>query len=99
MPLPDALTSELAARGRLSLPVKVIPKSPRNQVVGLMADGSLKVKVAAPPERGKANAELCAYLAKQFGVPKSRVTIESGHTSHRKRVLIHGEPIGGKRRR
>ncbi len=53
-----------------------------------MADGTLKVKIAAAPEKGRANAELCAFLAKHFGVPVSAVTIVSGETSPRKRVRI-----------
>ena len=53
-----------------------------------MADGTLKVKIAAAPEKGKANAELCAFLAKHYGVPKSAVTIVSGGTSTRKLVRV-----------
>lgn len=72
----------------MELRVKVIPKSSRNQIVGPMADGTLKVKIAAAPDRGKANAELCAFLAAHYGVPKSAVTILSGETSTRKLVRI-----------
>jgi uncharacterized protein (TIGR00251 family) len=54
-----------------------------------MADGSLKVKVAAVPEKGKANDELCEVLAKHFGVPKGGVEVISGQTSTRKRVRIN----------
>jgi hypothetical protein len=53
-----------------------------------MADGTLKVRIAAAPEKGKANAELCAFLARHYGVPKSAVTILSGQTSPRKLVRI-----------
>jgi len=68
--------------------VKVIPKSSRTELAGQLADGTWKVKVAAPPEKGKANRELCAFLAGHFGVPRSRVRIVSGETSHLKRVRI-----------
>jgi uncharacterized protein (TIGR00251 family) len=81
---------ELQAAGQVTLNVKVVPKSAGNWIAGRMADGTLKVKVAAPPEKGKANAELRAFLAKQFGVPKANVTIRSGETSPRKRVRIVG---------
>ena len=83
-----ALAAELAVAGRLRIAVKVVPKSARNQVVGWMADGTLKVKVAAPREKGKANAELCAFLARELGVPKSKVVVESGHTAPVKRLSI-----------
>jgi uncharacterized protein YggU (UPF0235/DUF167 family) len=53
-----------------------------------MADGTLKVKIAAAPDKGNANAELCAFLAAHYGVPKSAVTILSGQTSTRKLVRI-----------
>ena len=72
----------------MDIAVKVIPKSSRNEVVGEMDDGTLKVKIAAPPEKGKANAELCRFLAKHFGVPARNVSILSGETSHRKLVRV-----------
>jgi len=72
----------------VELRVKVVPKSSRNEILGPMADGTLKVRIAAAPEKGKANAELCAFLARHYGVPKSAVTILSGQTSPRKLVRI-----------
>ncbi|MCL4853514.1 MAG: YggU family protein [Bryobacteraceae bacterium] len=72
----------------MDLRVKVIPKSSKSEVIGYLPDGTLKVKIAAAPERGKANAELCALLAKQFGVPRKNVVIVSGETSQHKHVRI-----------
>jgi len=72
----------------VELRVKVVPKSSRNEILGPMADGTLKVRIAAAPEKGRANAELCAFLARHYGVPKSAVTILSGQTSPRKLVRI-----------
>jgi uncharacterized protein (TIGR00251 family) len=72
----------------LRLSVKVIPKSSRNEVVEVQADGTWRVKVAAVPEKGKANAELCEFLAKEFGVARSKVEVVTGHTSTRKQVVI-----------
>ena len=57
-------------------------------IVGELPDGTWKVKVAAAPEKGRANKALCAFLAEHFGVPQSRVTIVRGKTSHLKRVRI-----------
>ncbi len=88
MPEIESLIAVLASSGKLRLTIKVIPKSSRTQWVGRMADGTFKIKVAAPPEKGKANAALCAFLAKQLGVPKGNVTVESGHTSPLKRVKV-----------
>jgi len=68
--------------------VKVIPRSAKTKIAGEMADGTLKVKVAAPPEKGKANETLCAFLAEHYGVPRSAVTIVSGHSAALKLVRI-----------
>jgi uncharacterized protein len=84
----DALRRELAARGDLRLSVKVIPKSSKTEIVGALDDGTVRIKVAAAPERGRANAALCAFLARTFGVPLSHVTVVSGETNPHKRVRI-----------
>ena len=72
----------------MTIRVKVIPKSASNEIVGKLEDGTWKVKVRAAPERGKANAAVCELIAGHFGIPKSRVTVESGQTSHLKQVRI-----------
>jgi hypothetical protein len=74
----------------MDLSVKVVPRAARSEVVGPMDDGSLKVRIAAVPEKGRANAELCAVLAKHFGVSVSRVDVIAGAASTRKRVRIRG---------
>ena len=70
--------------------VKVIPRASKSEVIGEMADGALKVKLAAVPEKGKANQELCEVLAHHFGVSLRDVELVAGATSTRKRVRIHG---------
>jgi len=72
----------------VTLRVKVIPRSPRTEIAGEMADGTVKIKVAAPPDKGKANAELCAFLAERYRVSRDAVSILSGHTSQLKLVRI-----------
>lgn len=66
--------------------VKVIPRASKSEVVGEMADGALKVKVAAVPEGGAANAELCRVLAAHFGVKD--VEVVAGKTGTRKMVRV-----------
>jgi len=68
--------------------VKVIPRSAKNEIVGTMADGTLKIRIAAPPENGKANAALIALLAGHFGVGRSAVEILSGHGTALKLIRI-----------
>ena len=85
----EALQNELARTGSLILDVKVIPRAPTREVSGSMADGALKVKVTAAPEKGKANEEVCAVLAAYLNVPRRGVEVILGHTSQRKRVRIN----------
>ena len=68
--------------------VKVVPKSSRTELVGYLPDGTWKVKVAAAPEKGKANRALCEFLAEKLGVAKSKVHIVAGETSHLKRIRV-----------
>lgn len=72
----------------MEIDVKVIPRASRSEVWGEMADGTLKVKVAAVPEKGKANDELRELLARHFGVPVREVEIVAGAASTRKRVRV-----------
>lgn len=56
--------------------------------MGQLPDGTWKIKIAAAPEKGKANKALCVFLADLLGVPQSRVRIVSGETSHVKRIRV-----------
>ncbi len=69
--------------------VKVLPKSSRDEVVGM--EGEIcKVKIKAAPVDGKANKALISLLSKEFNLPKKSIEIVSGHTSRLKRVRISG---------
>jgi len=72
----------------MDIRVKVTPKSSKTELTGYLPDGTWKVKVAAAPEKGKANRILCEFLAEKLGVAKSRVRIVSGETSHLKRIHV-----------
>ena len=72
----------------MEIRVKVIPKTSRTEFVGLLPDGTWKVKVAAPPEKGKANRALCEFIAQRLGVAKSRVQVVAGETSQFKRIRV-----------
>lgn len=85
---PEELRRKLLQEGRLVLDVKVIPRSQRGKVDGMMTNGRLKVKVRAAPEGGKANDEVCALLADYLGVPKRKVEITFGHAAQNKRISV-----------
>jgi hypothetical protein len=72
----------------VTLRVKVIPRSRKAEIRGELADGTLKVYVTAPPEKGKANEQVCAVLAAHYRVPAAAVRIVSGHGIPRKLVRI-----------
>ena len=72
------------------LRLRVIPNAAKAQVVGWMEDGCLKVKVTAPPEGGRANAEVCALLAKFAGLSKRQVRLVRGEKSRLKEVVVDG---------
>ena len=71
------------------LHLRAKPNARQNQLLRA-ADGSLTVRLQAPPQDGRANAVLLAFLAETFGVPKSSVTLLSGHTAPFKKVEIGG---------
>lgn len=73
----------------LRLEIKAVPNAPKSQVVGWLGD-ALKVKLHAPPVEGKANAELCSFLAETLDLPKSAVRLDRGASSRKKIVVIEG---------
>lgn len=71
----------------LLLWVRVTPKSGRDRFDGIAQD-AIRLRITAPPVDGKANRHIIAWLAREFQVPKSRVNIEAGDRSRRKRIRI-----------
>ena len=69
--------------------IRLQPRAKRNEVVGERA-GAIVIRLSAPPEDGKANAALCAFVAKLAGVPRSSVEIVRGQTSRDKVVRVEG---------
>ncbi|MDX2151055.1 MAG: DUF167 domain-containing protein [Bryobacteraceae bacterium] len=84
----EELRARLRAEGVLVLAVKVIPRSPRTEFAGRMADGSWKVRVAAAPEKGRANAALLSFIAECLGARPGNVSILAGQSSQRKQLRI-----------
>ena len=75
------------ADGSITLEIHVQPGAKKSQVAGVHGD-ALKIRVAAPPVEGKANAALIAFVAEAFGVPKRNVTLIRGETGRRKTVSV-----------
>ena len=72
------------------LTIKAIPNAPRTEVVGLMENGVLRIKVHSAPEKGKANQELIRFLAESFQIKKEDIVLISGAASRLKYFKIVG---------
>ena len=81
----------LTAKGiqQVILDLYIQPKSSRTRIVGLH-DGSIKLTITAPPVEGKANAQVTAFMAKLFKIPKAAITLLSGHQGRHKRLGVTG---------
>ncbi|MCA8975540.1 MAG: DUF167 domain-containing protein [Planctomycetes bacterium] len=75
--------------GGLQFAIKVVPGATRDDIAGLYGD-ALKIRVAAPPEGGKANDRVVTILAAALGVATRAVVIQSGHQSPRKMIAVAG---------
>jgi len=73
----------------MRLTLKVVPGSSRDQVVGRLGD-AIKVRVSAPPEKGKANRAVASLLATFFDLDPAAVQIVAGGASSRKIVELEG---------
>lgn len=73
--------------------IHVQPRASRTEVVFTQEDW-LKVRVAAPPVDGFANAEIIGWLSKQLKVPKNNIEFLSGERGRRKVVLVTGVTAG-----
>lgn len=72
----------------LLLNIQLQPRASCDEIIGSHGD-NLKIRITSPPVDGKANSHLIRYLAKQFAVPKSDVTLICGDSSRSKRLRVH----------
>jgi uncharacterized protein len=92
------MTIELAEReGAVHLRVRVQPRAARTELAG-EHEGALRIRLAAPPVDGEANAELTRFVAKQIGIAASRVRIAHGQRGRSKVVAIDGVDVATVRR-
>ena len=69
--------------------LRVHPNAAKNEVVEF-SGGVLRIRVAAPPVKGKGNWELLTFLRKTLGLGSDSLTIVKGHPSHNKVIAIAG---------
>jgi uncharacterized protein (TIGR00251 family) len=78
-----------AGNGRITLTLHIQPGAKKTEFAGLHGD-ALKIRLAAPPVDGKANAALISFVAESLHLPKAAVTLKSGQTSRRKVLELTG---------
>ncbi len=78
-----------AALGGSRIALLVVPGASREQIVGAHGD-ALRIRVAAPPEKGRANGAVIALLARVLGVRRADIRITAGHGSRRKAAHVRG---------
>lgn len=88
MSLPEGLLK--AGKDGVYLSVHAQPGAKQAALRGLHGD-AVKISVKEAPQDGKANKAIESFVAKELGLPKSAVSVTSGHTSRSKRLFIDGE--------
>jgi uncharacterized protein (TIGR00251 family) len=73
----------------VTLPIRAVPRASRDALDGV-AEGALRVRLAAPPVEGAANKALVVFLAGVLGVPKRDIEIATGEHGRRKLVRVRG---------
>ena len=76
-------------RGTVSFPVRVQPRTSRDEITGVI-EGAMKIRLRAPAVENRANEALIEFLAAVLKTPKSAVRIRSGEQSRMKRVEVFG---------
>lgn len=87
-----------AGDGRITLTLHIQPGAKKTAIAGLHGE-ALKIRLAAPPVDGKANACLVDFLATTLAVAKNRVELVSGASSRSKRVRVAGVSLDAARAR
>ena len=71
-----------------ALAVRVTPRASRNEIVELLEDGTIKVRLASPPSDSEANDALLAFMADILGVPQSQLDIVAGGVGRDKLISV-----------
>lgn len=88
-----------AAPDGIDLAVRLTPRGGSARIEGIAEEGGqsvLRIRVAAPPVEGAANAALLAFLAKALGLPRSAVTLRAGARSRIKRLRLEGPDLAAR---
>ena len=73
-----------------TITIRVIPRAKKSEISQVLDDGTIKIRLTAPPVEGKANKALVRFLADVFDISPSNIEIISGVKGRKKVVLIEG---------
>lgn len=71
-----------------ALAIRVTPRASRNEIVEILSDGTVRIRLTAPPVEGKANEALITFLAEVLDIPRSRLEIVAGFAGRDKLVSV-----------
>lgn len=71
-----------------ALAIRVTPRASKNEIVEVLSDGTVRIRLTAPPAEGKANEALIEFLSGVLDVPRSRIEIVAGVTGRDKLVSV-----------
>ena len=73
-----------------AIAVRITPRTAKNEIYAILDDGTVKIRLTAPPVEGKANKALIQFLSQVLDVPGSAIEIVAGQTGHDKLISIIG---------
>ena len=73
-----------------AITVKITPRAPKNQIIGVMENGTIKIRLNAPPVDGKANLALIRFLGEILNIQESKIEIVAGETNRTKLISFTG---------
>lgn len=87
---PDAGSAGRSHRSEIRFAVRLLPRGGADRVEGVSEEGELRVRVAAAPVGGAANAALVKILAAELDLPRGSVRLVAGATGRHKLVMVDG---------
>jgi len=70
--------------------VRITPRASRNEIHEILDDGTVKIRITAPPVDGQANKAIIDFLSDVLNVPKSKLEIVAGQTGKDKIIAVEG---------
>lgn len=74
------------------LRIKALPKSNKTEISEILSDGTIKIRLKAAPEKGRANEELIKFLSQELQIAQSQISILAGKSEQTKLIKINWTP-------